>query len=417
MSKSKIINLVKKARAASFTLNTLTTQHKNTVLRELADALLTLSPQIIKANAKDVALATKKGLSAAMIDRLTLNEKRVGDMAKALIEVAELNDPVGEVVEKTDRNGLKITRVRIPLGVIGMIYEARPNVTVDAASLCFKSGNAIILRGGSEAFHSNTALVKIIATVFKRQGIDPNAVVMIPFTDRKAMIDLLQLDEWIDVIIPRGGEGLMKFIKEHSAIPVIKHDKGVCSIFVDDSAAIAKSLDVIENAKVQRPGVCNALETLYVHQKIAKVFLPQLFDRLTAKGVELRGDPAARKITPKMKRASEKDWSTEYLDLILAVKIVADVNDAIRQIRKYTSNHTESILTESRSNAELFVRSLDSSCVCINSSTRFNDGGQLGLGAEIGISTTKLHAYGPMGLRELTTTKFVVESDYSIRKS
>jgi glutamate-5-semialdehyde dehydrogenase len=415
VSKTKILSIVKKVKAASFTLNTLTTEHKNVVLRELADALLTLTPEILRANAKDVSAAQKKGITAAMLDRLTLTDKRIKDMASAVLEVAGLKDPVGETIEHTQRNNLTISRVRIPLGVIGMVYEARPNVTVDAACLCFKSGNAVILRGGSEAFHSNSILVKIIGQVFKRLKIDPNAVAMIPFTDRKAMIDLLQMDQYIDVIIPRGGESLMQFIKKHSAIPVIKHDKGVCSIFVDESAKIDASLNIIENAKVQRPGVCNALETLYVHKNIAATFLPLLAARLQKLGVEMRGDPTVRKHIPAAKRATEKDWSTEYLDLILAVKTVADVNDAIVNIRKYSSNHTESILTESKANAALFVRSLDSSCVCINSSTRFNDGGQLGLGAEIGISTTKLHAYGPMGLRELTAVKFVVESDYRIR--
>jgi len=415
MSKAKLINLVKKAKVASQTLGILSTAHKNKTLCELADALITLTPDILKANAKDLKVAVKKGMAPAMLDRLTLNEKRIKDMATAVVQVANLPDPVGQIVEDYKHNQLTIKRVRIPLGVIGMIYEARPNVTIDAASLCFKSGNAVVLRGGSEAFHSNTALLKIFTMVLKRCGLDPNAAVMVPFTDRKAMIDLLKLDQYIDVIIPRGGEGLMKFIKEHASIPVIKHDKGVCGIFVDESAKVEPSLNIIENAKVQRPGVCNALETLYVHHAIAPKFLPLLAKKLLPIGVELRGDPAVRKIIPQAGRATEADWSTEYLSLTLAIKTVKGVDDAIANIRKYSSNHTESILTENAQNASLFLNSLDSSCVMVNSSTRFNDGGELGLGAEIGISTTKLHAYGPMGLRELTAIKFVVSSHYGIR--
>jgi glutamate-5-semialdehyde dehydrogenase len=415
MSKAKLINLVKKAKVASQTLGILSTAHKNKTLCELADALITLTPDILKANAKDLKVAAQKDMAPAMLDRLTLNEKRVKDMADAVIQVAKLSDPVGQVVEEYNHNQLHIKRVRIPLGVIGMIYEARPNVTIDAASLCFKSGNAVVLRGGSEAFHSNTALLKIFKMVLRRSGLNENTAVMVPFTDRKAMIDLLKLDQYIDVIIPRGGEGLMSFIKEHASIPVIKHDKGVCGIFVDASAKVEPSLKIIENAKVQRPGVCNALETLYVHQDIAPKFLPLLAKKLLPLGVELRGDPAVRKIIPQAGRATKADWSTEYLSLTLAIKTVKGIDDAIANIRKYSSNHTESILTENAKNTALFLNSLDSSCVMVNTSTRFNDGGELGLGAEIGISTTKLHAYGPMGLRELTAIKFVVSSHYGIR--
>lgn len=415
MSKIEIIKIAKGAKEASSSLNTITTAKKNSVLKDLAKVLLSEKKKIIKENDKDVKMARNKGLSAAMVDRLVLNEKRIQGMSDAVLEIASLADPVGEIVEKRKRKGLTIRRIRIPLGVIGMIYESRPNVTVDAASLCFKSGNAIILRGGSEAFHSNTVLVKIMTMVLKKHGIDSRVVSMIPFTDRSAIKDMCELVGWIDVIIPRGGAGLMKYISENARVPVIKHDKGVCSIFVDESAKIQEAIRVIHNAKVQRPGVCNALESLYVHRKISKKFLPELCKVLFESGVEIRGDALARKIVSKIKAAKEADYGTEYLDLILSVKIVKDVQDAIENIIKYSSDHTESILTQNKKNADLFVMALTSSCVMVNTSTRFNDGGELGLGAEIGISTTKLHAYGPMGLKELTTTKFVVESDYKIR--
>lgn len=417
MAKNALRTLVEKTRKAAPDLALLSTDKKNTLLLQMADSLIKNESIILKANAKDLKAAQSKGLSPAMLDRLTLNGKRLAGMVQAIREVVGLKDPVNEVTEEHDRNGLNIKHVRIPLGVILMIYESRPNVTVDAAVLCFKSANAVILRGGSEAFHSSHALVKIMRQVLKDNGVSPDVITMVPDTDRKSMVDLLKFDDLIDIVIPRGGEALMQFIKKHSAIPVIKHDKGVCSIFVDESADLERALTVIDNAKTQRPGVCNALETLYVHEKIAADFLPKLAQLLTNKGVELRGDARVKKILPMAKKASEADWSTEYLDLILAIKIVKNVHEAITCVRRYSSHHTDSILTASTENADLFVRSLDSSCVMVNTSTRFNDGGELGLGAEIGISTTKLHAYGPMGLRELTTRKFVVTSDYRSRGS
>lgn len=416
MSKAQIANIARLARESSYALSTVPTKKKNAVLKDLAKVLVQSSRQIMTENAKDVRTAQKNGLSAALIDRLVLNEKRIRAMSAAVLDVMKLPDPVGEVVEQRKRNGLLIKRVRIPLGVVAMIYESRPNVTVDAASLCFKSGNAVILRGGSEAFFSNKVLVKIISLVLKKNGINPAVVSMVPGTDRPAMKDLLAMSQYIDVVIPRGGEGLMRFISENSKIPVIKHDKGVCSIFVDESAKIAQAIQVIENAKVQRPGVCNALETLYVHKNVAKKLLPKLCAELVHVGVEIRGDDNVREIIPDAKKATEADYAMEYLDLILAIKTVSDVDDAIQNIIKYSSNHTESILTQNKVNAEKFVRSLNSSCVMVNTSTRFNDGGELGLGAEIGISTTKLHAYGPMGLKELTAVKYVVESDYKVRR-
>lgn len=415
MASSRLTSLVTKARQAAPDLAALSTDFKNSVLMDIAQELESQTASIIKANTQDLRAAQKKGLSAAMIDRLVLNENRIAEISQAVRDVAALPDPVGEVVEERERGGLDIKHVRIPLGVILMIYESRPNVTVDAAVLCFKSGNAIILRGGSEAFSSSKALVILMQRVLKKHGVSPSVITMVPDTDRKSMTRLLQLDTLIDVVIPRGGESLMQFIKKHSAIPVIKHDKGVCSIFVDESADLDRAITVIDNAKTQRPGVCNALETLYVHEKIAADFLPRLDAILTAKQVEIRGDATVKKILPHVKRASEKDWGTEYLELILAIKTVKDVEDAIRHVRKYSSHHTDSILTANTEHAQRFIAALDSSCVMVNTSTRFNDGGELGLGAEIGISTTKLHAYGPMGLRQLTTVRFVVRSDYRVR--
>lgn len=413
--KTKIKTLALKAKKASYAAATLKTQSKNQILKDLAKSLKQNQKQILSANQKDIKAAEKKNLNAAMLDRLLLNEKRIEDMIQGLQDVQKLKDPVGEVLQSYNQNRLQVKRVRIPLGVICMIYESRPNVTIDAAALCLKSGNAVVLRGGSEAFHSNQILVKLLRQVLKKHKVDENIVTMIPFTDRNAMKIILSFDDLIDIAIPRGGERLMAFMKEHSKVPVIKHDKGVCSLFVDESANLDKSLAVILNAKVQRPGVCNALETLYVHQKILTPFLQNLLPLLQEAGVEVRADEKIRKQFKGLKKATDKDWGEEYLDLILSIKTVKDVDEAIQNILKYSSRHTDGILTNQKKQAEKFVNSLDSSCVTINTSTRFNDGGQLGLGAEIGISTTKLHAYGPMGLRELTTSRFQVESDYKIR--
>lgn len=415
MTFEQLTKLAKKVKCASADLAALSTENKNAVLTDLATELVHHSSRITKENAKDVKAAEKKVLSPALIDRLVLNDKRIQSMAAAVREVAALKDPVGDVVADYKCNGLHIKRVRVPLGVICMIYESRPNVTIDAASLCFKSGNAVILRGGSEAFHSSKELVKIMGSVLKKHGLDPSVVTLVPDTDRRSMVALLKMDDLIDIVIPRGGSGLMNFVKEHSKIPVIKHDKGVCSIFVDESANLKKSIDVILNAKTQRPGVCNALETLYVHRDVAQKLLPELGEKLRGQGVEIRGDAGVKKILAYAKRATEIDYGTEYLDLILAIKLVKNIEDAIANIRKYYSRHTESILTENPAHVERFLNALDSSCVMHNTSTRFNDGGELGLGAEVGISTTKLHAYGPMGLTELTITRFVVDSSYQIR--
>ncbi len=416
MKTNSIKKLAAQCQQAAPQLATLDSDKKNLILKAMAESLLANRALISQENAKDLRAAEKQKLKNAFIDRLVLNEKRIEEMAKGLEEVADLPDPVGKIVSSWTRpNGLEVAKVRIPLGVIGVIYESRPNVTVDAAGLCFKSGNAVILRGGSEAIHSNKILGKILQDVLKKNQVNPSVVTVVPSTDRKMMVEMLKLSGLIDLIIPRGGEGLMKFVEEHSKIPVVKHDKGVCTVFVDETADIDMAVHIVENGKVQRPGVCNAVENVVVHEKISARFLPPMAAALGARGVELRGDEGTQKILEGIKKATRKDWSTEYLDLILSVKTVASLDEAIDFIRTYGSHHTESIITQNRQNAEKFIRALDSSCVLVNASTRFNDGGQLGLGAEIGISTTKLHAYGPMGLEELTATKFVVHGSGQVR--
>ena len=413
MSKIKI--LAQRVKQASSVVSVLSTAKKNQVLRDVAKALLVQKNKILRANAKDMRSATRAKMNAAFLDRLLLTEARIKALSQAVLAVAKLPDPVGEVVSSKKIKDLLIDKVRIPLGVVCMIYESRPNVTIDAASLCFKAGNAIILRGGSEAFESSRALVAVFTSVLNKHKLDPHAVTLVPDTHRDTMISLLDCDDAIDVVIPRGGEGWMRFIKANTRIPVIRHDKGVCSLFVDASAKLEKSIAVIVNAKADRPGVCNALETLYVHEKIAKRFLPLLALELQKHHVIIRGDETVQKILPGVAAATELDFATEYLDLILAIKVVKNGNDAIHCIKKYYSRHTDGILTENAKNAASFARALDSSCIIVNASTRFHDGGELGLGAEIGISTTKLHAYGVMGLVELTIPRFLVRGRYSVR--
>lgn len=414
---TKIMSVARRARVAAPVVAKLPTETKNRLLQEIAASLLNRRVEIEAANRKDLKETERKKLPPAIIDRLTLTEKRIGEMAEGLSDVASLPDPVGGVVKSWTRpNGLQVSRVRIPLGVIAIIYESRPNVTIDAAGLCLKSGNAVVLRGGSEAIHSNILLGRIIRDVLKKNEVDPSVVQVIDTPDRKAMEHLVKQSSFIDLVIPRGGESLMKWMGEHSRIPVIKHDKGVCHVYVDEFADVAMAERIAYNAKVQRPGVCNAMETMLVHEKIAPAFLPKMIHRLEESGVEIRGDPLTRRIAPGVKKATEADWPAEYLDLKLAVRVVPDLEEAIRHIRKYGSNHTETIVTEDASQAEKFLNRLDSSVVLWNASTRFNDGGQLGLGAEIGISTTRMHAFGPMGLEELTTTKFVVKGTGQIRE-
>jgi len=412
---SVVLEIAKKAKAASYAIAKADTKIKNKALQYIANILEENIKKLIEANKKDLKGA--KGLSKAMVDRLTLNEKRIAEMSQGIREIIALNDPVGEVTKMWKRpNGLIVGKMRIPLGVIGIIYEARPNVTADAAALCLKSGNSVILRGGKEAFYSNMAIVKIISEALDKVGLPQSVVQIIPVKEREAMIELLKLEDYIDVIIPRGGEGLIRFVVENSKIPVIKHYKGVCHIFVDETADIGMATNICFNAKVQRPGVCNAMETLLVHKNIAKDFLPVVVKKLKSAGVEIRGCEKTRKIVKDVVKAKETDFGYEFLDLILAVKVVEDIEEAIEHINKYGSLHTESIITKDYSNAQKFLREVNSSTVLVNASTRFSDGFQLGLGAEIGISTTKLHAFGPMGLEELTTTKFIIYGEGQIRE-
>lgn len=412
----EIQKIAQKAREASFQVARLSSEVKDRALGMMADGLVEKRGSLLAENRKDLEQAEKEGLSKAMLDRLTLTEEGVEGIAGGLREVALLPDPVGEVVRMWRRpNGLMVGKMRIPLGVIGVIYESRPNVTADAAGLCLKGGNAVILRGGSEAIHSNRAIGGILQEAMQKAGIPPTAIQVIPHANREAVEAMLKAEEYIDVIIPRGGEGLIRFVVDHSRIPVIKHYKGVCHIFVDATAERSMALEICCNAKVQRPGVCNAVETLLVHQEAAPSVLPPLAEKLREAGVELRGCPRTRHIIPDAAEATEEDWYAEYLDLILAVKVVDDIGEAIDHIGHYGSQHTEAIITSDYAHAQRFLREVDSSTVLVNASTRFSDGYELGLGAEIGISTTKLHAFGPMGVEDLTTTKFIIYGDGQIR--
>ncbi|MDX1385946.1 MAG: glutamate-5-semialdehyde dehydrogenase [bacterium] len=416
-SQEIILDIVQRAKKAFQQSANLTSPKKNAILERAAAKLEKSVGRIQEANEKDLSYAKEKGLSSAMVDRLTLNEKRISEMAQGLRDIIGLEDPVGKVVKGWTRpNGLRVEKVRIPLGVIGIIYESRPNVTVDAAGLCLKSGNVVILRGGSEAIHSNKILGEILREALREEEVSEDLVQVVPVTDREAVGFLLEQDRYIDLIIPRGGEGLMKVLRDLSKIPVIKHDKGVCHIFVDHNADLDNAEKIVLNAKVQRPGVCNALETLLVDEKIAHQFLPRALEALKAQGVEIRGCERTRQLVDGIKAATPEDWDAEYLDKILAVRIVDGIDGALKHIQEHGSMHTESILTNDESNAERFLREVNASAVMVNSSTRFNDGGQLGLGAEIGISTTKLHAFGPMGLEELTTQKYVIRGEGQIRE-
>jgi glutamate-5-semialdehyde dehydrogenase len=407
----------RKARQASLALAKTSTDVKNGALCAIADRVSKNVELLKTENEKDCAYARSLGLSTAMIDRLTLSDAVLDGMGRGLLEVAALPDPVGKVTSMWRRpNDLLVGKMRIPLGVIGIIYESRPNVTIDAAALCLKSGNAVVLRGGSEAINSNLALANIIKDVLVNFSLPEAAVQVVPMTDREAVYEMLQLEEYIDVIIPRGGEELIRAVVRDSRIPVIKHYKGVCHIFVDEDADMEMAINIIMNAKTQRPGVCNALETLLVHQKIAPAFFPLVADRLVNAGVVLRGCERTRQILPFIEKAEDDDWGREYLDLILAVRVVADIDEAVLHIERYGSLHTESIITNNYGRAQRFIQEVNSSTVLVNASTRFNDGFELGLAAEIGISTTRLHAFGPMGLEELTTTKFIVYGNGQVRR-
>ncbi len=414
---STIMEMAYDARVVSKQIATCSSNQKNAALLKMAEKLKQNASLIQNENRKDLNLAKEKGLSNAMIDRLTITEGTIASMIQGLQEVVQLADPVGTTSASWKRpNQLQVSRMRIPLGVIGIIYESRPNVTVDAAGLCLKAGNAVILRGGSEAIHSNQALAKTIHEALSEAGLPEKIVQVVPIPDREAVTWLLHQEEYIDLIIPRGGESLIRFVVENSKIPVLKHYKGVCHVYVDDGADLEMAEKICFNSKVHRPGVCNAMETMLVHKNIAARFLPVMGNQFSDAGVEIRGCSETCRILPQSKPAKEEDWPEEYLDLILSVKVVEDMNSALEHIRKYGSNHTEAIVTQDYSRAQKFLKEVDSSVVLVNASTRFNDGGQLGLGAEMGISTSKLHAFGPMGVEELTTTKFIVLGDGQIRE-
>ncbi len=395
----------------------LSMSEKEKILLDMARMLREQRSYLQNENRKDLEAAQTKGLSAAMLDRLTLSDKVVEQTASGLEEIAKFPDPVGEIVHMWTRpNGMRVGRMRIPLGVVGIIYESRPNVTADASGLCLKAGNAVILRGGSEAINSNEAIVRLFKEALKENGVNQDIVNLLPTTDREAILFMLQLEDLIDLIIPRGGEELIRFVAANSRIPVIKHYKGVCHLYVDAAADLDMALKLTLNSKVQRPGVCNALETLLVHRNVASEFLPAVAVQLVAAGVELRGCEQSRAIVPAMKTASEEDWYAEYLDLILAVKVVDDIDQAIQHIARYGSLHTESIVTRDYAASQKFLQEVNSSSVIVNASTRMSDGYVYGLGAEIGISTTKIHAFGPMGVEDLTTTKFIVLGEGQIRE-
>ncbi|HSX63194.1 MAG TPA: glutamate-5-semialdehyde dehydrogenase [Pseudoxanthomonas sp.] len=403
-------------RDAAQAIAQLPTDAKNALLRAMADALLADQAAILQANGRDMDAANAKGITGAMLDRLKLDEARLAGIAKALREVAELPDPVGLVTRRETRpNGIAIERVRVPLGVVAMIYEARPNVTADAAALCLKAGNGVILRGGSEAIHSNTAIAASLKRALREADLPEAALMLVEDLRRETMVELLQLTDIIDLAIPRGGEGLIRFVAEHARVPVIKHYKGVCHLFVDASADAELALRLLLDGKASRPGVCNALETLLVHADIASAFLPRAGEALRARGVELRGDETVRALLPEAKAASVDDYAAEFLDLIIAVRVVQDLDEAIAHIRRFGSDHTEVIATRDAAAADRFVQSLRSAVVMVNASSRFSDGGELGLGAEIGISTTRLHSYGPMGAESLTVERFVVRGEGQVR--
>jgi len=405
-----------RAREAAGVLADLSTDLKNAALIAMADAIEARQDFLLAENAKDVDYAGERGLSGAMTDRLTLTPQRVAAMAAGIRDIVGLPDPVRQVTRRWQRpNGLEVGKMRIPLGVITIIYEARPNVTADAASLCIKSGNSVILKGGSEAKFSNQAVGDVLRDSCAQAGVPADVMQVVNSTDREMVHELLKLEEFVDLVIPRGGEELIRFVVANSLVPVVKHYKGVCHVYVDSDADLEMAVRISLNAKLQRPSVCNAMETLLVHEAVASEFLPDVVSRLKESGAEVRGCEKTRALVDGVLPASEQDWHEEYLDLVLAVRVVSDMDEAIKHIRKYGSDHTETIVTANRGKGEDFVARVNSSAVLVNASTRFNDGGELGLGAEIGISTSKIHAFGPMGLEELTSTKFFVFGDGQVR--
>ena len=405
-----------RCRDAAQALAQLDSVAKDALLESMARALEDDADAILAANARDLEAARARGTGGAMLDRLTLDPARLAGIARALREVAALPDPVGQVTRRETRpNGIRVERVRVPLGVIAMIYEARPNVTADAAALCIKAGNGVILRGGSEAIHSNTAIAAALQRAIGEAGLDPAVLTLVTDLRRETMLELLQLTDIVDLAIPRGGEGLIRFVAEHARVPVIKHYKGVCHLYVDRAADLELALRLLLDGKASRPGVCNALEKLLVHADVAARFLPAAGAALRARKVEIRGDVATRALLPDAAPASEDDYAAEFLDLVIAVRVVDDLAQAIDHVRRYTSDHTEVIATTDEAAARRFVDSLRSAVVMVNASSRFSDGGELGLGAEIGISTTRLHSYGPMGLEALTVERFVVRGQGQVR--
>jgi len=405
----------RRAKAASRSLQAAGTEVKNEALAKMAELLRARQAKVLRANAIDMENGENAGLSSAMLDRLRLDEKRIEEMAKGLEDIVELPDPVGEVFETWTRpNGLRIEKVRVPLGVVGIIYESRPNVTVDAAGLCLKAGNAVLLRGGKEAINSNIALAEILGDACQAVGLPESCVEILDFTDREAVTVMARMDQYLSLIVPRGGKGLIQAVTEAATVPVLAHDRGMTQIYVDESCDLQMAVKVVHNSKVQRPGVCNAVENLYVHEKNEEALRAIVAD-LQQAGVEIRGCPRTVKLCPGVVPATAEDWDTEYLDLILSVMVVGSLDEALEQIALHTSGLTEAILTDIDENAERFLREVDSACVYHNASTRFTDGGQFGMGAEIGISTGKLHARGPVGVRELTTYKYVVHGEGQVR--
>ena len=413
---SNLVEMGKKAKAAAVVLATLSTPVKNKALLASADALMAAMDDILAKNKEDVDAALASGIKGAFIDRLTLTEARVADMADGLRQVAKLDDPVGEVLsmKKLD-NGLVVGQKRVPMGVIGIIFEARPNVTADAFGLCLKAGSAVILRGGKEAFKTNHAVVNAIRSALAVEGLPEDAVQMVPDTSRETANEMMRLNGYLDVLIPRGGAGLINSVVQNSTVPVIQTGVGNCHVYVDENADFEKAVKIVINAKTQRPGVCNACESLLVHEKIAEAFLPAVGKALQEKKVEIRGDEATQKLVDGSIAATEEDWGTEYADYILSTRVVKDLDEAIEHIRKYSTGHSEAIVTENYTNAQRFLNEVDAAAVYVNASTRFTDGGQFGFGAEIGISTQKLHARGPMGLKELTSTKYIIYGNGQVR--
>ncbi|BBJ27452.1 glutamate-5-semialdehyde dehydrogenase [Athalassotoga saccharophila] len=412
----KVEELAKKVAQVKKSIGLMNSQRKNEALRSIADAIDKNRKKILEGNKVDVEVSRKNGMAEPIIDRLLLNDKRIDSMIDSINRIIDLDDPVGKIENGwTLPNGLRIMKVRVPIGAIGMIYEGRPNVTVDSAILCLKSGNAVLLKGSSSAQNSNLALVDAIKSGLKMANFDQSAVELINDTSHKAVEEMIKMREYLDLVIPRGGKSLIDFVVQNATVPTLETGAGNCHIFVDESADLNMALKIIENAKVQRPGTCNAAEKVLIHQKVAGAFLPMIYDKLKALNVEMRGCEESIRIVPSMKKATDEDWSTEYLDLILGIKIVKDIDEAIDHITKYGTKHSESIITNNYQNALKFTSEIDAAAVYVNASTRFTDGGEFGFGAEIGISTQKLHARGPVGLNELTSYKYIIHGEGQIR--